>query len=136
MEPNLLRAAALKSTKKRQLILSILEQEKCPLTAEYLSEKTKAVLPMSISTIYRALNVMSEKGILLKTRRQNGITYYQIPSPHHKHSLICSICHETLDFPDCPLIELEKLMAEQTGYKITGHYLEFTGICPKCAKKQ
>ena len=37
---------------------------------------------------------------------------------------------------ECPLESLERKLAAQTGFRITGHSLSFTGICPACQKKQ
>ena len=62
----MIRSADLKTTKKRQLILSTLEKAKSPLTAEDIYRETINDIHMSVSTIYRALGLLAEKGVLLK----------------------------------------------------------------------
>jgi Fur family ferric uptake transcriptional regulator len=38
------------------------------------------------------------------------------------------------DFTDCDLCELEQRLARETGFRIEGHLLEFTGRCRNCRK--
>ena len=64
MEENLLKSMDLKNTKKRQVILSILKEYNYAMTAEEIYEKTKPLLSMSVSTIYRALHKLSDKNIV------------------------------------------------------------------------
>lgn len=53
VEEDLLRAASLKNTKKRRLILALLERAPLPLTAEELYEQARQATPISLSTVYR-----------------------------------------------------------------------------------
>lgn len=135
MEKEILKSAELKNTKKRQTILSILEKARKPLTAEEIYDKTIGHTRMSFSTVYRTLGALTEKQILMKELMQDGKTYYQFNSSHHKHLLVCSMCGEIIPVDDCPLLHLENDLASKTGYIITGHSLEFNGICPECTKK-
>ena len=135
MEENLLKSMDLKNTKKRQVILSILKEYNYAMTAEEIYEKTKPLLSMSVSTIYRALHTLSDKNIVIKSIRQDGKSYYQLQKYTHKHHLVCTVCQEVITIEHCPLEELEQKLAVHTGYQITGHSLEFFGICPNCTKK-
>ena len=64
MEQNILKKAALKSTKKRQMLLFLLEKQARPMTAEELHEAANVILPMNVSTVYRTLNTLTEKPII------------------------------------------------------------------------
>ncbi len=134
MDKNVLKSSDLKTTKRRMAILAVLENSVVPLTAEEIFSHVINNVHMSLSTAYRTLGTLSEKGILLKNLSQDGKTYYQINSHHHKHQLVCTLCNETVPIDDCPLTNIEKNLINQTGFTITGHSLEFSGICPKCAK--
>lgn len=136
MPNDTLKSADLKQTKKRILILSVLEAASAPLTVEDIAERTVKDMKMSISTIYRALNALAEKNVISKSLHQDGKTYYEINSHTHRHSLLCTICNERILIDACPLEKLENNLTAETGYTITGHNLEFFGICPNCAKKQ
>ena len=59
MEQNILKNAALKSTKKRQLLLFLLQKQARPMTAEELHELEEPILHMNTSTVYRTLNTLT-----------------------------------------------------------------------------
>ncbi len=134
-EDNILKAVNLKTTKKRMMILSVLNNSDSPLTSEDILDQTSKEVNMNLSTIYRALNALTEKGIVLKQPSNDGKTYYQINNREHKHQLVCSLCNKVVLVNCCPLKKIENDLCKETGFTITSHNLEFTGICPECAKK-
>lgn len=131
----LLKAKNLRVTKQRRQILQILEIENNPISAEEIYNKLKDLSNMDLSTIYRNLNILEDKNILLKTTNVDGISYYQLNNDQHKHFVTCNICHKKFLIENCPIHELEDSIEKETGFKITGHNFEFTGICPACQKK-
>lgn len=131
----LLKAKNLRVTKQRKQILQILEIENNPISAEEIYNKLKDLSNMDLSTIYRNLNILEDKNILLKTTNIDGISYYQLNNDQHKHFLTCNICHKKFLIENCPIHELEDSIEKETGFMITGHNFEFTGICPACQKK-
>lgn len=136
MNHNILRESELKDTKRRRAVLNVLEHSEFPMAAENIYSIVIKNVPMSVSTTYRILSALSEKGLLLKNLSQDGKTYYQINNHQHKHYLTCTQCNKTVPIDGCPLDALEEELNKDTGYIITGHHLEFTGICPKCAGKK
>jgi Fur family ferric uptake transcriptional regulator len=128
----ILKTADLKQTQKRKLIISILETATSPLTAEEIMEFSSKEVKMSFSTVYRALNALADKHIVTKTVHQDGKLYYKIQTHSHQHVLKCIKCNECISIDACPLESLETNLSKETSYKITGHSLEFFGICPKC----
>ena len=135
MEQNILKKAELKSTKKRQMLLFLLQKQARPMTAEELHEQANNILPMNVSTVYRTLNTLTDKGILVRSVRQDGKAYYALAKKDHYHRLVCDLCGKVIPIDTCPLSELEESLENKTGFRITGHSLEFTGLCPECAEK-
>ncbi|MBQ7758974.1 Fur family transcriptional regulator [Anaerotignum sp.] len=135
MEQNILKKAELKSTKKRQMLLFLLQKQARPMTAEELHEQANNILPMNVSTVYRTLNTLTDKGILVRSVRQDGKAYYALAKKDHYHRLVCDLCGKVIPIDTCPLSELEESLENKTGFRITGHSLEFTGLCPECTKK-
>lgn len=135
MEAKKLKDLDLKTTKKRMIILSILETQTQPLTAEDIYELTSKQLNINLSTIYRTLAILTEKKLLLKNICQDGKNYYQLNNHVHKHTIVCTLCNKVTPIDDCPLKDFENQLSQYTHYTITGHNLEFTGICADCAKK-
>ena len=135
MEQNILKNAALKSTKKRQVLLLLLQKQARPMTAEELHALAEPILPMNASTVYRTLNTLTEKKILIRSVRQDGKAYYSLAKKDHSHRLVCDLCGKVIPVDTCPLSELEETLQQKTGFRITGHSLEFTGLCPECSKR-
>ena len=121
MEAELLREKGLKNTPSRQAVLEVLAH-----TEE----------PVSLSTVYRTLSVLAEKGLKLKHSSQDGTLSYQLRDSRHRHYLICTQCGSSVPIPGCPLEELERNLGERTGFAITGHSLELYGLCPQCIHKK
>lgn len=135
MNTDILKSASLKATKKRIMILNILETESNPVTAEFIFEQLSKTLEINLSTVYRALNAMSDKNIIIKSIHMDGKTYFQLNNERHKHEIVCSVCHRSIDVGDCPFDKIAQELSEKTGFIITGHNMEFTGICPNCISK-
>ncbi len=129
----ILKRAGLKSTRQRIGVLKLLKQAAKPLTAEELYDSAEDKTQINLSTVYRTLGTLTEKGVLLKTPGQDGKAYYQLNNSAHRHQLTCSVCHRVVLIESCPLEELGRRLSKTTGYTITGHSFEFIGICPSCA---
>lgn len=136
MKHDILQESDLKDTKRRRAVLDVLQNADFPMAAEDIYSEVIKNVRMSVSTTYRILGALSERGILLKNLSQDGKTYYQINNRQHKHYLTCTLCSKTILIDGCPLDTLEDELMKDTGYVITGHHLEFMGICPECADKK
>lgn len=128
----------LKNTKHRQLILQLLLDAKGVLTAEELYNKLQLQdLPVDFSTVYRILEIFTQKGLTEKSYlsdvRKYGFTLHTLG---HRHRLICLRCHAVIEVEHCPIAEFEEKLAANTDFAIVGHNLEWYGYCPKCKKLQ
>lgn len=136
MPDEALKAKALKTTRRREAILEVLRAAQAPMTAEAVYQAVLPNMHMSVSTAYRTLATLSEKDILQKELAQDGKTYFRLNDHQHRHFLRCTGCGEVIELPGCPIEVLERAWAEKTGYQITGHRLEVSGLCPKCAARR
>ena len=131
-----LKKLGLKSTKHRLSILKIMENLDSPVTADevyMMMEKEKA--SVSISNVYRILELLAEKNIVIKMNvTQNGKALFVINGNVHRHYLICLGCHKMTPIEGCPVADYEKKLKESTDFYVTGHHLEIYGYCSKCKK--
>lgn len=130
----LLKNKGLRITKQRKILAETLSKEKNPISAEEIYGLIKKDIDVDLSTIYRNLNTLEENNILLKTTNIDGISYYQINNDEHKHFITCTLCNRKFILENCPVHLLEDEIQKETGFVITGHNFEFTGICPDCQK--
>ncbi len=103
-------------------------------TADMVYSQLKADNPnLSLGTVYRNLNLLSEMGLLRKIAVPDGSDRFDGRLDSHYH-IICDKCARVLD------IELnesgfDKHVEDTTGYKITSLDVVVKGICPECQKK-
>lgn len=137
MIEEMLKKANLKNTKQRNSVLKIIESSINPLTAEKIFEILKSENNnINLSTIYRTLNILCEKSLLLKILKSDGTASYQLNDSSHKHYITCCSCHNSVLIDSCPLRDLSNKIVNETGFILTGHSIELSGICPECSKNK
>ena len=126
----------IKSTKQRNLLLTILHETGSLLTAEALYFKAKkADDTISLSTIYRILELFNKKNIIQRTTlREDDKAVFELNDIVHRHHLICLGCNKIIDIEQCPLMGFEKDIEETTDFSIVDHKLELYGYCKECRK--
>jgi len=127
----------IKNTRQRNMIFDILKQDELPTTAEQIYLKLKeADTTISLSTVYRILDVFVSKGLAVKSNiSEDNKAMFELNRMEHKHHLICVCCKKMMVVDNCPLEVYEKSLAEKTHFEITGHKLEIFGLCPGCKLK-
>ena len=123
---------SLRITKQRQIILDELCSVTSHPTADVLYQMVRKRLPkISLGTVYRNLEIMSECGIIQKL--DIGGTQKRFDAaPHVHYHVRCSKCGRVDDLDLPPDFNVEKAASKLTSFKILRHRLEFTGICPEC----
>ncbi len=123
----LLSNIGLKCTRQRKDILAVLQSSKLPMSAEEIYTHTK---DMSLSTVYRTMELFCEKGIVQsETIRNSPEKYYTLKDQSHCHYAICLGCNEIRYVDVCPVHEHG---LDISDFQITGHKLELYGYCDKC----
>lgn len=130
---NILMKVGCKITKQRQLILRILQNAEQPLTAEEIFISLKqSINKISLSTVYRNLDLLLSKGLVNKNVYNDNKARYDLKSDIHKHHLICTGCNKVVDINECPFKDIEMKLKNETEFEISGHKIEIYGFCPKC----
>ena len=101
-------------------------------TAQMVYDTLRVELPrLSLGTVYRNLHQMAEEGRLVEL---NGpVARFDAEVLPHTH-VRCSVCGCVADMEMPYDVSLDR-KAAATGWKIAGHDLMFTGVCPACAGK-
>lgn len=88
---------------------------------------------VSRATVYRALKLLEEAGLLRKVARPTGSEVYEhdYGYPQHDH-LICAKCNELIEFQNQAISDIVDKVCAQHGFVKTGHRLEVYGTCSKC----
>ena len=130
----------LRKTKARNMIISILSQNKDrAFSIEDLHKACGAELQIDLSTVYRTMHALAESGFVTKSIHSDGKAYFQRASQQgteHHHRIICSKCKASADIAVCPLHDLEDQILSETGFTMTSHSIELTGLCPTCKAEE
>jgi Fur family transcriptional regulator, ferric uptake regulator len=120
-------------TQQRRVILEELNKLTCHPTAEDLHRIVREKLPkISISTVYRNLELLSYEGMVWKMNVGATQSRFDGNTANHYH-IRCSVCGRVDDVHMGVLTSIEETAKQFSGYKVLSHTVEFTGICPTCA---
>jgi Fe2+ or Zn2+ uptake regulation protein len=122
----------LRFTPQREAVWHLFESDPAGFT---ISQATVTLGPRGIgqATVYRTIKALQELGFLKWVYHRGGDRRFVASRPGHSHMLVCRSCSKAVEFGDCDLSVLEKLIAMQTGFAVEGHHLEFFGLCPECS---
>jgi Fur family ferric uptake transcriptional regulator len=126
----------IKKTKQREAVVKILQNADAPLSAlDIYAQTEKEGQPSWLSTIYRILELFTEKGLVLKTSVLDGdMAYYELSGHGHHHYAVCVDCHKIVAINNCPMAEFEPKLSDDE-FRVLGHRVEMYGYCKDCDKR-
>ena len=127
--------AGIKKTKQRLMVFEVLRGAKQPVSAmDILSKLDENNLKISLSTIYRILEMFIDRGVAVKLGPLNGkMTVFELANSTHLHYAVCVSCNKIVAMDNCPLKEFNPNFSD-SGFRVTGHKVEMFGYCAVCAK--
>lgn len=122
-------------TRQRRVILEELRKLESHPSADEVYEMARRRLPrISLGTVYRNLEILSEYGMIGKLELGGTQKRFDGNVRNHYH-VRCIQCGSIKDVPMEPLTIIENTLNELTDYEIIGSRLEFIGVCPRCRKE-
>jgi len=126
----------MKFSRQREMILNQVRSFPIHPTADQVYTALKAENPnLSLGTVYRNLNQLSEMGMLLKIRIADGSDRFDGRTDDHYH-MVCDDCKQVYDVELTELDELNNTITEKYGHQLTVVTLNLNGICCECRKKE
>ena len=126
-----------KITPKKKAIIAFFSRENRYATPETVWKEVKKSLPrLGLPTVYRNLEQMHKIGILTQVDGAENRFYFGLcrsekPEKHHHH-ISCQKCHRVSEVESCYLESLIKEIKKKTGFLITNHKFQLTGVCRNC----
>jgi len=134
-EKNLHSKSPLRMTKQRQAILEELRKVKAHPTANEVYEMIRKRLPnISLGTVYRNLEILSENGMIQKLELAGTQRRFDGMKDFHYHAR-CVACGRVDDVALDLTAIIDESAMRLTDYEIISHRLEFIGLCPDCRKR-
>ena len=129
-----LRDAGHKLTNARLTVLDVLEASGGHITSAEVLEKVNEADPsIGRASVFRTLDLLTSLSVIRPTYIHSSLTptYVLLPDGHHHH-IICTNCDRVIEFEDCSLAGMEAELESRLHVKLTGHLLEFYGLCDNC----
>lgn len=128
-----LRRNGYRLTGARRAILQALAESGGHVSADDLVELVREAEPgVGRMTVYRTLDLLHELNLIRPVYQGTGAAHYVLMEDGHHHHLVCTACHRTIEFDDCVAHEISRTLRDRFNFQISGHLLEFYGLCPDC----
>jgi Fur family ferric uptake transcriptional regulator len=121
-------------TRQRKVILEELRKVNTHPSADEVYELVRKRLPrISLGTVYRNLEILSESGDIQKLEPGWSLKRFDGDPSEHCH-IRCVRCDRIADVPTAPDLKVDLQGVNSTNFDIIGHRLEFIGMCPQCSE--
>lgn len=129
-------------TQPRRKVLELLERSETALSPYEIKDLLDAAGEhVDTVSIYRILECLEDNHLIHRVLTSGKVHKCDLEREDHcvleqadhcHHNLICRVCG-AIEEVHCPgLSPLEQAVAQQAGFKIEAHHLEFSGLCSKC----
>lgn len=124
-------------TAQRTLLLELLRQSPEHVGAEELYRKAQEQnAKMSLSTVYRNLQLFKELGLVQEHHFIGEHHHYEVKSEAEHQHLLCVGCGKVVEFV-CPVSrKLKEETAKEYGFDVFDVEVRMMGLCPDCKRKR
>jgi len=122
-------ASGMRMTEQRRVIARVLEAATDHPDVEELYRRASAIDPkISLSTVYRTLNLFEEAGLIARHDFRDGRARFEtIPDEHHDH-LIDIRSGKVIEFRNEEIEAIQEVIARRLGYRLVDHRLELYAV--------
>jgi len=120
-------------TEPRRIVAEMVVERGSHFTAnELVDEAKRSRLGVGRATVFRALELFAQLGLVERLDLPNGEHAYVACRPAHHHHVVCTHCGRTAEVGDLGLDSIAADIEAQTGFTIDSHRIELYGLCPDC----
>jgi Fur family transcriptional regulator, ferric uptake regulator len=128
-------ARAMRATRQRAAVSGLLDRLADFRSAQEIHEELRRVGEgIGLTTVYRALQTLSESGEVDVLRTDSGEAVYRRCSTHHHHHLVCRRCGRTVEVEGPTVESWAQRVADEHGFSEVSHTVEIFGVCAACAQ--
>lgn len=92
---------------------------------------------IGLTTVYRALQALSEAGEVDVLRTDEGEAVYRAcRSAEHHHHLVCRSCGRTIEVAGPAVERWAEAVGAEHGFRDVTHTVEIFGTCADCASEE
>jgi Fur family ferric uptake transcriptional regulator len=123
-----------RTTRQKAAILDLLRDTREFRSAQHLHRAlADQGQSISLATVYRALQSMSEEGLVDVFRVAGKEAAYRLcQTREHHHHLVCRNCGRTEEIQGPDVETWAATVGAENGFTAIDHWLEVAGLCPTC----
>ena len=127
-----LRARGYRVTPQRQLVLEAVTKLEHASPEEIWADVQQTASGVNISTIYRALELLEQLGLVTHTHLGHGAPRYHLAAEADHVHLVCSSCGRVTQVPPDEVGALVAALDKDHGFKTDVGHLTVYGYCAAC----
>ncbi|MEE8194574.1 MAG: transcriptional repressor [Dehalococcoidales bacterium] len=121
-----------RKTKQKVAILRVLKATKRHPTASWVYEQVRQEISnISLGTVYRDLKSLIKEGEISELGPAGAQSRFDGTAENHYH-FRCRQCSRIFDVNGPVGRDLDKRLAQKTGFEVSYHRLDFFGLCKDC----
>jgi Fur family ferric uptake transcriptional regulator len=128
--------AGLRRGGARECVIGLLASEPCALSAVEIEDILRSQGHRTgLASIYRALDLLSEHGLVERVAVGPGLARFERSLPggeHHHHHLVCEECGRLVAFDDPALERAISGVSRRLGVRVAHHEVLLRGACGDC----
>ena len=129
----ILRSHGYRVTQQRLIVLDAVCDIGGHAAISHISTRVKELDPtIDLSTIYRALDVLVEVGLVVVTEMGDAGKVYKIAVDSAHHHLVCQSCGKVFTISTEELNPLLEHLQAQYGFTVRADHLSLPGYCREC----
>jgi Fur family transcriptional regulator, ferric uptake regulator len=127
-----LRAKGYRVTPQRQLVLQAVTRLDHATPEEIYAEVRQSARGVNVSTIYRALELLEQIGLVTHTHLGHGAPSYHLASEAQHVHLVCRQCERVTQLPPAVAAPLAAALEAGQGFETDVAHLTVFGRCADC----
>jgi Fur family transcriptional regulator, ferric uptake regulator len=129
----ILRRAGHRVTRQRLHILDAVCEGRGHTTLKQIYTRVRAAdNTIDRSSLYRALKLFAELGLVVVAVTPDGETYYEIPKAHAHHHLLCRMCGTEIEIGPAAAEHMFEEIRRVHDFKVEMDHLVLHGVCSRC----
>lgn len=131
-----LRDAGHRAGGAREVVVGFLGHQSCCLSVQEIADRLrKSGDDVGIASVYRAVDLLHELGLVQRVEVGEGPARYEpvIPGGEHHHHAVCDRCGRVTPFEDERIEKQLERLAGNLEHSMSGHDLVIHGECRRCA---
>ena len=131
---NVLHDQGYRLTPQRMMVVEAIEDSHDHISAEEIHSKARTKYPyLNISTVYRTLELLKEKGLVAETDLGGGRFLYHPVGKAQHHHLVCRKCGKVRDIEINLLDRLKDELKAEYDFEAELEHIAIFGSCKDCS---